>query len=538
MEEWHRNRHYRASAGRVDECGSTIEMMPKCNVNGGSNLQNLCRPCGSGLLLGSCRWLRKRAHPVCAPESVRPYEWVRACRFSLARAMQSVMNRGMANFVTQAQLRAYQTLSSFSATAVVLLISLGTSIVLARTLGPEGRGLLLALTFWPALLSALLNLSLNEATAFQVARRVGSPQLAAVVSASGQLVVALSLIATIASAIALSVASPILPGGYADIILFYVIAFIPLSQGEQWARSILQGRGAIISLNALRIVQPTLYLALLLTLSTFWEFDVISAMFAAVIALLVSLLIGTLAIRPSVFSSPTGLYREIVRTGWQFHKPNILFYAASEFDKVIVLVLLTTMQAGLFAVAVAVSSIGTGVVLQSLGLRLMRDMASAEGEAGRRRVFIATVRAAFVLLLVGNSVAAALAPWAIPFLYGGSFAEAVPVAVLLLGMGALKGARQMVDKTLRAIQHTRTGMISEVTALTVLVGLGSIGAVVGGLEGFALGTLIAQAIALLVVLPLACGQFGARPRDLWPFQRAALDDFRAFMRPRLPSGKP
>ena len=61
-------------------------------------------------------------------------------------------------------------ITTFGVTGVTMGLSLITSVVLARNLGPEGRGLLLALTFWPALWTALSNLSLNEATCFHVAR--------------------------------------------------------------------------------------------------------------------------------------------------------------------------------------------------------------------------------------------------------------------------------------------------------------------------------------------------------------------------------
>ena len=62
---------------------------------------------------------------------------------------------------------------SFGTTGIVVLVSLVTSVLLARFLAPEGRGLLLALAFWPALISALLNISLNESTTYHIARREG-----------------------------------------------------------------------------------------------------------------------------------------------------------------------------------------------------------------------------------------------------------------------------------------------------------------------------------------------------------------------------
>jgi O-antigen/teichoic acid export membrane protein len=431
-----------------------------------------------------------------------------------------------------------QVLSSFSATTLAIILSLGTSVLLARTLGPEGRGLLLALTFWPALFAALLNLSLNESTAYHIAKRVGTPDFRTAVSASGHLVILTAIVATCTALIALYFAVPEQYRGYLGLVMLYTLTFIPLSHGEQWLRGILQGRGAILSLSALRLIQPIIYFGILFALSVQGLLDVSSAMVVGVIAIFMSLVVGVVVVRPSMLVAKSGLNWEIASTGWRFHKANLLLYSASELDKLIVLFLLTTTQAGLFAVAIAVSSIGTGVVLQSLGLMLMRDMAEASDGKSRRSIFIVNIRAAIGVLLVGNGVAAVLAPWAVPLLFGASFAAAVPVTVLLLGMGALKGARQMIDKTLRANHHTRTGMIGEAVAFGGLAILGSIGAVAGGLEGLALGALIAQAAALIVVIRFACAQFDAGPLELWPFQRATLDDVRDFLRPSLRLGEP
>ena len=428
--------------------------------------------------------------------------------------------------------------ASFLTTGLVVVASLATGILLARVLGPDGRGLLLALTFWPALIAAMLNLSLNEATAYHVASRVGTPHESLATSTAFQLVLVALVCSLAITATGLGLVVPAKYDQYLGLIIVYALAFVPVTQLDLYFRAVLQGRGAIVSLNAVRLIQPVSNLALLIALLVLGILDVRGAMAVTIGAMTVSLVLGAALARPSLLKFESGLHREIAGTGWRFHKANLLLYAASEFDKVIVLVLLTTTQVGLFAVAMAVSSIGTGIVLQSLGLMLMRDMASAEGEADLKRVFVANMRAAFAVLLVGNGVAGVLAPWAIPLLYGASFAAAVPVTVLFLGMGALKGARQMIDKALRATHHTRTGMIGEATALGGLAILGSIGAVVGGLEGLALGALVAQAVALLVVLRPAGAQFSAGACDLWPFQRAALDDVRAFLWPKMPSEIP
>lgn len=424
--------------------------------------------------------------------------------------------------------RRTQVLTSFATTGAMLVMSLGTSVLLARGLGPDGRGLLLALTFWPALLAALLNFSLNEAVAYHVAWRVDTPDEPRTIAASFQLVLAVALAASLVALIAIFVILPPKYRDHLDLVMLYAVAFVLISQLEQFSRAVLQGRGAILTLNAARLVQPSFYLVLLSSFMAAGFLEVSTAMTAALGALLVSLAVGMTLVRPASFRFQAGPHRRIAATGWAFHKANILLYAASEFDKAIVLVFLTTTQAGLYAVALAISGIGSGVVLQSLGLMLMRDMAAANEMEGRRSVFVRSTRAAFAILVLGNGFAAILTPWLVPLLFGAKFAAAIPVTVLLLGMGVCNGGRKMIDRALRATHHTRIGMLGEATALVGVVVFGAIGALAGGLEGLALGMVVAQTIALVLVTQLARRHFEASLFELWPFQKAVLKDVRAF----------
>src|SRR5207249_2767213 len=59
---------------------------------------------------------------------------------------------------------------TFGATGINMVLSLVTSIMLARCLGPEGCGALLVITFWPTLILGIVQFSLNEATIYHVAR--------------------------------------------------------------------------------------------------------------------------------------------------------------------------------------------------------------------------------------------------------------------------------------------------------------------------------------------------------------------------------
>jgi O-antigen/teichoic acid export membrane protein len=65
-------------------------------------------------------------------------------------------------------------ITTFGTTSISIMLSLVTSVLLARYLGPEGRGALLAIIFWPTMFLQIFNFSLNEATIIHVAQAAGT----------------------------------------------------------------------------------------------------------------------------------------------------------------------------------------------------------------------------------------------------------------------------------------------------------------------------------------------------------------------------
>ncbi|HDI3235499.1 TPA: oligosaccharide flippase family protein, partial [Vibrio cholerae] len=59
----------------------------------------------------------------------------------------------------------------------VMLLGIITGILTARTLGAEGRGLFAEFVFWPQLISSVLILGLNDATAYFTAKYTRNGQI-------------------------------------------------------------------------------------------------------------------------------------------------------------------------------------------------------------------------------------------------------------------------------------------------------------------------------------------------------------------------
>jgi O-antigen/teichoic acid export membrane protein len=412
-------------------------------------------------------------------------------------------------------------ISTFGVTGLVMGLTVITSVVLARNLGPEGRGLLLALTFWPALWAALSNLSLNEATCLHVAQSAatGGEEAHKAFESSG---LTLQLImAFVTAAVAMALIALLLPGNrreYLDLLLGYTAAFASLSTLDQHFKAVLQGRGAFGRLNVIRLVQPSVYMLVLLILIHSASLSVSLVMAAIIAALAGSTALAAASAGVHISAATLTSAKVTLASGWRFHLANVLLYGAAEIDKLLVLQLLNDHDIGLYAVAVAVGAVGGGLVVQSLGLILTRQIAAAaKGDVAK--LTVRAIHDATLLLVLVNSGAALLAPWLIPMLFGAEFAPAVPTVFILLGSGALRGLRQIIDRAMRAARVTSVGMVGEGVALIATMLFAAIGGFIGGLEGLAAGLVVAQAVALTVMLIMTIRILNIPPAELSPLNR-------------------
>lgn len=416
-------------------------------------------------------------------------------------------------------------ITTFGATAIIAALGILTSIVLARSLGPEGRGALLAIVFWSILLLSIFYLSLNEATTYHVARaRADGKEGDCELECRSALTLHL-LMAGGVTAISL----PLLPlalgaerASYLPLALSFAAVFTPLTILDLYFNAVRQGRGDVRNFNILRLCQPLVYAAGLIALILFQSLRIDTVLATTLFATGVSVLLGLYfeGARIPGWNFPAML--ELLRTGLRIHGVNLLVCIAAEADKLIVLRWMDDASAGLYAVALGVSMLGSGLVVQTL-IVLAYPKISTTADRGQQVALICRfTHAAMLLLLLINGAAAAVAPWAIPLLFGEAFAAAVPVAMILLLANTFRGVRQVMDRALRATLHTRLNMLSEGAGLISFIAAAPIGASMGGLVGIAWAMAAAQALAFAVMVAGTARLHALPILDLWGLKPSSV----------------
>ncbi len=418
--------------------------------------------------------------------------------------------------------------TTFSVTGAIVGLTLVTSILLARNLGPDGRGLLLALTFWPPFWSALLNLSLNEAVAYHVARsdvgsdKEGRNRLEAS-SAALQAIVAVATTLCTLALIATTLPTDLRP--HLSTALWFAAVFAPVTIVDLHFKAVLQGRGSITQLNVVRLVQPVLYAGGVVGLAIAGRLDVEGTLVVMAAALTVSAALSAMYAGVPHRVPSRFLVKQLLSSGWRYHTLNVVLYAAAEFDKLVVLYVLSQEQVGFYAVAIGVSALGAGLIVQSLAILLGRRLPMLESRRDQGEIIVIAVQCSALLLGVVNGFAAAFAGWWVPLLFGDAFAPAVPTVQILLGLGVVKGLRQVLDRGLRAAHVTRVSLAAEATALVTGLPLAIAGGLWLGAEGVAVGMFAANTLSLAVMLALGLRALSVPAARLSPFNGDTIAAF-------------
>lgn len=370
-----------------------------------------------------------------------------------------------------------------------------TGPLVARLLGPHGRGELAAIQSWPFLLMTFAALGLHEATIYFSARQ---PQNTA-----------RYLVAAVVLALAASV--PIIGLSYlfmpvllaaqsAEVVStarWYLLQ-LPLAILIAMPLGAIRGQTDLVTWNILRLAQPLGWLAVLLVASI-WAIHSVQWIAAAYLVMLlcVALLVWTVAMLrvKGVFRLDWREWRPMLRYGL----PTMASQAPSSlnlrFDQMLMAAMLASNQLGLYAVAVAWSS-ALSAALAGIGVAVFPIVAAQSTSQQQGSILVQATRLGTMAAVVLGVLLAIAAPFAIPGLFGPDFAAAVPAAELLIIAGVVAEINNILREGVRGLGATGALLYSEVFGLIVTVvalaallsTYGIIGAAIASLLGYSTST--------------------------------------------------
>lgn len=383
----------------------------------------------------------------------------------------------------------------------ILLIILGlvSGIVIARLLGPEGRGELAVIQMWADAFRGIALLGVHEALAYYTAR---APQQA------GRYIGSAILLGFVSAMCFMGIGSLILP----SLLSVQPPQVISAARWYLWQLPLtaiiavpyhaLRGCGDFAAWNLLRLLPNLVWLATIWCLWALGHLDppTLALVYIGTTACLALPVLSVVARRVS------GPFRPALRQWPSMARYGLLSVGGTlpqvlnlRLDQMLMAGLLPAQMLGLYVVGVTWSS-AVAPLLGAFGTVLFSRLAAGPDASQQQHVFaqggrIAVLAAGLIGLLI-----AVCTPWAITLLFGRHFFAAIPAAIVLVVAAVFAGINQVLEEGLRGLGHPHLVLIAEcggllVTLLSLLFLLPSL-----AILGAALASLLGYgAISVLLV---------------------------------------
>lgn len=379
---------------------------------------------------------------------------------------------------------------------LVYACGFATGPVLARLLGPAGRGEIAAVLIPAAVLGAFLPLGLPTAAAYWVGEEEPEGRLLSTVTMAG-------VILGVPVCVILWFLLPAYYSDFSPTSLLWarvMLAFIPFSSGVLCALEIRRRRCADITWNIFRSAPIVIPALLVLLLAAFGRLTVTSALSTYFIANVAPVLYFISRVQSAPLRRPSWTsLRLLMPYAWSSLGLTAVITVTARLDQLVMVTLVAPEQLGLYVVAVSVSSL-INPLSAGLSLALFSHLRDEKAVSRNQDRFRRSLNLTVVLSVAAALIIGLPAPMLLRIVLGAPFQEAgTALRLLLPGAVAVSIFYLLTTKLYaegRPGEATRAGIFGFV--VTVL----GVGVVVPnyGIEGAAAVTSVAYAGSVIILV--------------------------------------
>jgi len=397
---------------------------------------------------------------------------------------------------------------------------LGSSIIVARWLGPEGVGALAVLNVTVSLGLQIGSAGLPSANTYFISR---DRKYLAAAWANSLWFGLVSGIVMVLAILALARLAPTVFGGLSFSLLAIASASIPFQLLTLLGLNVLLAINRIDLLNLLDVASPLLLLLNAVLILIFLHFG-LSGLIAAntgvavLVAIVVALVISIVSQKKLVLRADWSLFKSTVKYGARFYVSIIAGVIIIRADLLIVNHFRGAAEAGVYGVASQVGNLL--LMLPAVIATLLFPRVASDPEPRGGFTVRVTRHAAFVMLVLCCGTAAL--SFVLPLIYGARFGDVV-VQLLILLPGVLFLALESI-----LVQHfTGTGLpvaipVFWITTVIVNVGLNLVLVPRWGARAAAITSSVSYALIFLLVTFYFCLRTARRPGEIFVLSRAEL----------------
>ncbi len=360
--------------------------------------------------------------------------------------------------------------TSFAVSAAIQLLNVATGILLARSLGPTGRGALAAALLWPMLLGTIGLIGVMEAAAYHAARRTAP--VATLIGSGLVLVLAQSVVFTAVAALLLPIVLTNQSAEALDSSRIF-LAYIPVNMAVLFLAGILNGRKRYGRFQILRILVIVATTVLLVALAIRDDLTVTHAVMAYLVASALTLVVTIVFVQreTGTLRFDRAVARELFGYGIRSHASTISSQFNERLDQVVISLFLSSRSLGIYVVAVTLTS-ATYLVGVSVSWVVLPQVASLEPGLERTALARRFVQLTLLASVLVSVPIALLAEPLIRLCFGDAFAPAAGPTRLLLLAVVLLSVNRVLEAVLRGVGRPLDAGVAELIALgATLAGL-------------------------------------------------------------------
>jgi O-antigen/teichoic acid export membrane protein len=391
------------------------------------------------------------------------------------------------------------TILTFSTQIITVILGLVSSIIIARILGPEGRGAYSLLILVPTMLSTIGNLGIGIANVYYGGK--GKYKWSTLASNSISAALSLGLLLTVSFLVYYYSFHPVFFKNIDPKLLTVIVFTIPFSLIINYFQQILLGQSRIKAYNFINIMQSIVSLILILLLLMVIRKEVEGAIIAfvctAVLVAILTIIMVSKSTKIELKFNTTVLF-ESIKFGIQGQLSNIIQFLNYRLDMIMVNMFMNVTSVGYYSISVGLAeslwyfpaAVGTIVFAQTPGLS--ESQANETTPKICRNTLLITFFAALLLFVTGKYI--------IILLYGNSYLPALkPFWILLPGIVALSICKVLSNElTGRGYPIINTYATGASLVANIILNIIFIPRI--GIEGAALASTVSYIITAIIVL--------------------------------------
>ncbi len=394
---------------------------------------------------------------------------------------------------------AKKSIGIFSVQAFSLAVTLVTTAVLARALGPAGQGAFSLITLVPWILVETGNLGIGTAIVYFIGKeKYGFKD---VVNSIWVFDLLWGSAITIIALVALPFVHPIFFKGVDLMYIILSLVVFPIWLLSQHLAWVMLAKEDIVKYNVLIAIRPLAFIFLLLISLLLVQNRVLGAIISWDLAIVLNAIIAVfylLKLVPFRLSFDSGLIKNMLSYGLKAYMGSVLLFFNYRFDLLLVSMFLSNTQVGFYSVALALAEI-IWRIPNSIGLALFPRVSSSKAEdnnlltplVARNTVFVA-VLACLPFAIFGKPLVA--------MVLGPSFLPLFSALWLLMPGVVIFSAGRILISHFNGSGRPMVSGFSSLVSLIVMVSLDMFFIPRWGIAGAALASTIAYTVFSLIML--------------------------------------